>query len=323
MSEQSAHAPLLPVHPYRPDGGFDLTGVMFLFTSLMLTGAVLGYVAHFVNDLFWLILVFPLLIGLFVGAVGVRIVKSARIRNPMVGAAAGLAGGLFAMLCTHYFDYKQFADQAIAANPDVAQVIALSPEEKEEVIRSSDEPDELRAFFAAFDSFSGYMNLSAREGVSISNHGGKGINLGYYGTWIYWIVEVLVVAGITLAMVRGETKNPYCVHCGQWKTPSTLGSFGDPAGALQALGRGDLAGLVAAKPTAILNDTVLYAHGCATCAGAQTTADYKFVRFVATKDGKTQEQPLTHVSWPGATLVPVKDLFKEPAVAQPEVATQG
>src|SRR5688572_3621339 len=193
-SDSSATAatpsPLPPpytVKPYKPDGGTTMPGLMMLVGALVVTGAVLGFVAHFVAQAFYLILVFPFLIGLGLGAVGVRMVRAGRVRNPLIGGLAGFVGGALAMFMMHYFDQQKFRDEAFSAEPEFAQVVKLPPEERQQFLAdldAADREDAARGLRAA-DSVLGYLDLQAHYGVTIGKpgrSGDRGINLGYYGS---------------------------------------------------------------------------------------------------------------------------------------------
>src|SRR5688572_23666354 len=242
-------SPLPPPYttmPFRADGGTTMAGLMMLIGALVVTGAILGYVAHLISQAFYLILIFPFLIGLGLGAVGVRMVKAGRVRNPLIGGLAGFLGGALAMFMMHQFDQQKFRKEAMTEQPGFAQLVSLSSEERQQILGDVDpvqREDMLRVLRAA-DSVPGYLDLQAHYGVTIGKPGrtgDKGMNLGYYGSYIYWLVELLVVAGVTYGMVYGATKEPFCAGCEQWKRPKVLGFFGtEPTMAAAAVESGDL-----------------------------------------------------------------------------------
>ncbi len=47
------------VRPHRPDFKFDSLGLFNLAATLALAGGAAGYVAHFLSQWFYLVLVFP------------------------------------------------------------------------------------------------------------------------------------------------------------------------------------------------------------------------------------------------------------------------
>jgi hypothetical protein len=307
--------PPFSVRPYAPDGGTTMPGIMMLVGALVVTGAVLGFIAHFIAQAFYLILVFPVLIGLGIGAVGVRMVKAGRVRNPWIGGIAGFLGGALAMFMMHYFDQQKFRDEAIETQPGFAQVLEMSQEERQEFFGEL-EPHErdgaMRAIRAA-ESVPGFLELQAHYGVTIGKpgrSGESGINLGYAGSYIYWLIELLVVAGITYAMVRSATREPFCADCEQWKSPKVLGFFGaEPALATAAVQSGDLAKIGRSSPTQEITNVRLTAHACDGCVD-KGEADLKLELLTTDKEGKLQSKMLAHMTYPAKALPDLVTIFQ-------------
>ncbi len=297
------------VAPYKSDGQYDLSGAIMLISAMALAGGIVGVAAHYVEKIFWLIIVFPVLIGLAMGLVGTNMVKRAHLRNPMIGVLAGLLGGITAMGTMHYLDFEEYRSK-LNANENVILLKKLPPAELEQVIAESKEPAMLRATLEATASFKRFMDFEAMTGVEISNHGSSPMNLGYYGSYIYWGVEVLIVMGIAVATLRSECARPYCAACREWKKQTTLGGFsGMSTDASKALSDGDVAGLQACGPTPELTHLVLYDNTCPACNGRQSPSDLKLVHFSKQKNGKKSETTIKHISWPGEATAVVRSLF--------------
>src|SRR3954465_10684243 len=204
--------------PYQPDHGYTTGGLLMLIAALAGVGAVLGYIAHIISQWIYLIIVFPGLIGLGIGLVGTRMVKSGRIRNPWLGGLAGFGAGIFAMLVMHYTDYEQFRS-TMAGAPLALRELAQLPPERIPQDRPADLTPEqwlhLQQLLPLLriQSFPQFMDWQARMGVTISGtHGSSNsdINLGHIGSYIYWLIEMLIVAFVTFAMVKQATAEPYC-----------------------------------------------------------------------------------------------------------------
>src|SRR5438034_170826 len=103
--------PTFPTPPYTPHHGYTAGGLLMLIAALGTIGAILGYITHLIASHFYFIILFPLLIGLAIGAIGSRMVKVGRLRNPWLGGLAGFLAGVFAMTSMHYFDYEEFRSQ--------------------------------------------------------------------------------------------------------------------------------------------------------------------------------------------------------------------
>src|SRR5262249_8509816 len=143
----------------------------------------------------FLVIVFPLLIGLGEGGaclVGIRVGK---LRHPALACVLGIFGGILTMFFVHFFFFLFFRN-------------AIAPG----------------------TAFARFLNDLASVGVTISRTtgGGSGMNLGYVGTWIYWIVEVLIVAGVSGAFCWIWARRPFCTRCNTWKTSRVLGTVQPP-----------------------------------------------------------------------------------------------
>ena len=307
--------PKYDVRPYQPDGGFTASGLITMLGAMLVAGAAIGFAAHFVSQLFYQIILFPVLIGLFLGFVGTRLVKFANLRNPLLGGLAGLVGGAAAMTMMHYFDYQAFRREAAAEAPDVVAVASMPPAQRETEYPQFEDPVLVRRLVAAFESFPGFIDFSAHEGVEIKKGGGKGLNLGYAGTYIYWLVELLIVAGITFAMVRKQTTEPFCTECALWKPYRRLGAFGgSPDTALAGVTSGDVNAIAAAQPGAINSPLELHVAECGNCKRAE--AAVKLEQLSTNQKGQLERKVLVHTVWP-AEAVPVLDRLFAPPPAPP------
>lgn len=295
--------------PYKPDNGFTVNGLVLLTTALALAGSALGYVAHHISRHFWLVLIFPLLLGFALGWVGVKMIVQGKIRNPWIGGFAGLLGGFFSMLVMHHSSYTHDRDEAISSSPVIKKIMDLPKDQREALLADAeaDDPDAVPTL-RALESFPAYLNLRAREGVSIGRGGSNGINLGYVGTWIYWVIEVALVAGVTFAMTYKQTKEPFCAECESWKTKRVLGSVGDQGTASVAIASGDANALARSGPN-VDSDCILAAHVCPTCQGQKSDIDLLLTRFTRNGKGELTENKLSHHSWPGTTFPVVSSLF--------------
>lgn len=315
--------------PYKPDGGYTTGGLLMLIAALAGVGAVLGYIAHIISQWIYLIILFPALIGLGIGLIGARMVKSGRIRNPWLGGLAGFGAGIFAMMVMHYSDYETFRSQLSSAPPALRELAKLPPEQIPQDRPADLTPDQwlhLQQILPLLrvQSFKQFMDWQAKMGVTIQgSHSSSsgGINLGYTGSYIYWLIEMLIVAGVTFAMVKDATAQPYCRCCDRWKTSKVLGFFGsgDAATLTSAVNNCDMATLAAAHPTQALTSLRLSAAACDTCLG-QNPIELKLEQINKDKKGNTETKILTHISTDPAILPTVAALFAPPAPPPPAPA---
>lgn len=308
--------PVLPLHtrfdatPYVPDGGFSIVGLVILFVGLAAAGIVMGVITHYVSKLIYFILVFPMLIGFAVGGVGALLVKWGKVRSPWVAGGAGLLAGILAMLTVHFLDYRQFMEDR-EADPLLKNVgkngrnliAALAPAGERELIKKE----------LAVDNLFDYIDYAAHRGVTIQHGAGRqgGMNLGYYGTYIYWIVEMLIVAGIVFGMTRKPAQEPFCTLTNEWKSAKCGDNFFVPievgsATAATALKEGDLGKLAeikaaGANSTGQTEPVRLYVLASPNHF-EQCTLEAKLVKFVAGKNGQQEEKELAVATYPSSAL---------------------
>jgi hypothetical protein len=64
--------------------------------------------------------------------------------------------------------------------------------------------------------FWGFMNYSAKQGVSIGKLGSEGIQLNETFTWLYWLIEFAAIETIIILLAYSAAKEPYCESCDRW-----------------------------------------------------------------------------------------------------------
>jgi hypothetical protein len=264
--------------PYESDGGFSALG-LFLTTGVGVAVAVAtGVAAAFIGRFFYAVLIFPLFIGAAVGAAQAWAVRHTKIRTPIACGAAGLIAGAVAVITIHYVEYVDFQgamSEAARDEESLRQAIASTPEvEEREYLQ---EALELSQVFSAeareVNSFTSYLDWSARQGVEISSSRGSStpLNLGHTGSYVYWGVEALIVALISAAMARSRASEPFCVTCDAWKTQRELGVVSAKAKAVaEIVEAGRLADLPA-LPATSGEQTAISVYECPGCAPEEHT----------------------------------------------------
>jgi hypothetical protein len=247
-------------HPYSSDGGFSATGLFLTTVVGIAVAVVLGVAAGIVGQFFYAVLLFPIGIGLAVGAAMHWVIQYTKIRTPVACGVAGLVAGIVAAATMHYCNYVCFQRQMQEAALDEKEMLA-------DLATTSDasERDYLRAALAEYqadpevaaarevDSITSYMDFSARQGVEISPMHGQssGLNLGYTGTYVYWATEAFIVAFIAAAVARRRASAPFCLKCDNWKATRELGALSAAPKAVAELVQSgrlmDLSGIPASK----------------------------------------------------------------------------
>ena len=262
---------------FQADGGVSLIGLPILIVALLVGAIALGWLASFIGQWFYLVFFFPIGLGFGLVLVGVAVAGLAKMRNIALGALLGLIAGVLTMVTMHFFDYWR----TTAGVPGAASVTFLQ-----------------------------YMDRQATEGVVIGSRGG-GFNLGYVGSWVYWIVEMLIVAGISLLGMAGSAMNPFCVKCDRWKDERKLGTVDhdNPDLIKGYFTEGDLESLREFIPlTSIPGRFHFTAHVCPNCRHREAIV----VKLEdKTSDGQGQESTteLAQLTFPGAALRDFESMF--------------
>lgn len=239
---------------YRSDGKVSTAGAVNMLISIGVTGMALGWLAHTISQFFYLIFVFPAAIGAGVGFAGKWMIRRYKVRAAALCFVAGAVAGIFAMVTMHYLDFRDFAAE-MSASPDYAALqevagMSLDALKLQSVPGESwtqEELDGVRAVVTAVESFPAYMNLAARDGVQIGSATSAqddGINLGYVGSWIYWVIEAIFVAGIASTMMSGSARVPFCGDADAWMIDEVIGGMaGEKKAIADAVAAGELARL--------------------------------------------------------------------------------
>jgi hypothetical protein len=315
--------PAFEVTPYRPDGGFSQLGSLLAIGLSLVGGLVLGYAAWFVSQWFFLVLIFPFLIGLALGGLGRLGVRLGKVRSPFMAGLAGFCGGCVAMIAMQYFEYLQFQKdmekihpglRAMAADPNLGKMLMLQPDKED---KNAPDPEKAVAWLqdaVKVNDFLGYIDFSARQGVQLtSTRGGgkdRGINLGYHGSYIYWGIELLIVAGVAFAMTRGAAAEPFCTACNNWKQERPVGTLSHSAAhCSEAVSRGTLTKLIEPPAAGAPIETLtLAAAVCPNCL-TNSPVDVKLERLTVSAKGEQQRATLAHVTYPGEALDALDRLF--------------
>jgi hypothetical protein len=171
----------MPARPYRPSGSSDPGSLPILIAGSLVVGIAAGVVESIVGQWLHLLIVFPLLAGLAVGAFAAWLVARRRIRAPLAAAVVAGLGGLTTQLAYHVTDYVRFRAEL-----------------EETVRKSGHTADEALEAATGSPGFTGYMIFRAEQGVTIKRAGQSsdgGTKVSGVGTFILWGVEVLLALG--------------------------------------------------------------------------------------------------------------------------------
>ncbi len=208
---------------YSPENGYEMNHLTLLFLALLGSGVLLAFAVDFISQWIYLVIVFPLLMGLALGYVGSKICEAQKIRKPLAAGVIAIVACILVDLAMHGISYYKFQKVMNELDDNVKTFLALSAEEQAKSIEQSNLDPATRADYEALveaskvHSFPEYFLYQAKQGVSISRHAGKGTNLGFYGTFIYWLVELGFLIYPCFIAVRETCAESYCGRCQNWK----------------------------------------------------------------------------------------------------------
>ena len=194
----------------------SLRGMLLLFSVVLLVGIIIGGLASLIRNFIYLIIIFPMLMGAVAGYFIKAIVVTEKIRSPFVVVLAGIFSAVLIFGSMHFVDYLQFRSRV--AKQIQAQVIAEYGEPAmDEKVQAY--IDSVLVKQTGMSGFIGFFLLEAKQGVSISSlesgNNGSGMNLGVF-TWLYWLVEMGFIGGVSISSAYKIAKSLFCEHCDAW-----------------------------------------------------------------------------------------------------------
>jgi hypothetical protein len=211
-----------------------------LFLLILLAGPLLGAVVALVSYHFiYLIIAFPLVMGWVGGYVMAQGVWWGKVRDAMIAATFGILLGLCVYGSYRYVEYRLVRNEVRA---DIVKELKTGfgvevVKEMEVELGMSDEAiadeffDEILREETGQAGFLGVILLDAQEGMSISptRYGSdtEGRNIGTPLTWLYWVFEIVVMAGIAAYVASHAAQRPFCERHDRWYAEKrSLGGVG-------------------------------------------------------------------------------------------------
>jgi hypothetical protein len=196
---------------YQPSNIAPTQGKQLLAISSVVAGIAIGGVAGFVSQWFYLIILFPIVMGGASAAAIAWAVKKGKVRNPLIAAAFAALSGLVLYGTMNYVQYLLFMQQQI--------------KEAQTYLPNSDRATINQFIDTALQSQTGssgvvgYIKLSAQNGITITKAGRSsksGIHLDETLTWIYWAIELAVIEGLAIASAFAAASAPFSEDANDW-----------------------------------------------------------------------------------------------------------
>jgi hypothetical protein len=274
--------PRFDTEPYRVTGPSPLAGTLLLIAVLPVAGLLVGLLGSYISQWFNPVVLFPLAMGALVGGMGWVLVKAGKARGPVVLEVATVLTAGVTILGLHYGQYFRQLNAWEQQFPGILARGVSSPRE-----------------------FGRYIDREAEDGVTIGKPdiGNKVINLGYVGSYIYWIVEAGFVGFMIFVLLRLGAEAPLCELCQRWKKERMLGLLSDRPPDLVSGLLLDGHVLTLLKQARLYGEEglVLKAAACPAC-GPEASVDVALEQLTRNAKGQKQTKKLERVRYPGEVL---------------------
>ena len=264
--------PLEPALPSKPVSKRSFV-IAFIFFSLLtiLWGLVFGFMVGVLSNLLYLVFLFPLAIGIYNGKMIADVVEKAKVRKPTQVVILSILSAVAIYGMIHYGRYAGFI---VRASVEIYPGMSEALEEKNLSVAKAFLDYALKEE-TGHPGFVGYILYKANEGVSIGRLSrSSSLNLGPVLTWLYWLLELGIILGLTIQKARKPIGASFCESCGSWYdgerhlggTASANESF-----LLDLIRQKDFAGLrKLMEPNAEVPSLEVYFQGCQVCGKSQS-----------------------------------------------------
>jgi hypothetical protein len=240
-SVQPPAAPYAATAAAQPNVVIPIGSILLLFLITLVGAPLLGGIVAFVAQYIYLILLFPFVAGAAGGFMVAQGVRWGKVRDATVAAIFGLLLGLFVYGSYRYIEYFLFRN-------DVRAEIVKEMEAEfgwADATVADEVFDEVLLEETGKTGFLGKVLFDAKIGMSVAytrsasaalDGTDSGVNIGTTLTWVYWLFEVAVFAGVSSFMAMEAAKRPFCEYHDRWyKKEKSLGGV-NPSQAENAIG---------------------------------------------------------------------------------------
>ncbi len=204
---------------YRASNHVSFGGFLLLLVLAVVAGAALGGILFAVDYYihFYLVLMFPILAGAIAGGLLARGVYSAKVRSPFVAFIVGLVCGVLIFAVYHVASYY------VGFRGDVRAIYVENAGEEPTDAELTEFIDFVLEDEVNDTGFVGYLKLIAKDGFSITrtaSSSSSGIDLQGNAVFIYWGVEILIVALFAAFMAARAAGEPFNEDANEWYGPA-------------------------------------------------------------------------------------------------------
>lgn len=187
--------------PYKPSNKVPSAGFTRLTVTALIGGLAIGGAASFIGQFFYLIVLFPILMGTGGGFLQSYAVNRGKVRNPLIA-------GTFAILMGAIICGTMHGGTYLTGKEKFKQASNFTEEELDNLLQDQ----------TGSKGFLGYQKFLAQQGVGISYRSSK-FELKNEWAWGYWAIELAIISGITAVMAFAAAKEPFCENSDEWYLP--------------------------------------------------------------------------------------------------------
>jgi hypothetical protein len=194
--------------PYKPSNVAPASGVQLTLLISILSAVLSGGILSFVARFFYLIILFPAVLGGAIGFASSIGVKKGKVRNPLIAAGIAAIAALVGYGSLNYGQYLTFRQSAAEEITKSGGTTAANMDELIDKVLSDETGNK---------GFVGYIQFSAKQGMQITrSRGGNGIKLDETFTYIYWLIELAIIEGIAIWIATKAASEPFCEQSQDW-----------------------------------------------------------------------------------------------------------
>lgn len=197
------------------NSGNKLAAWSFLPLSLLIFigGALIGLLVFGVSRLIYIVIIFPFFMGIAGGVIAEKLITKYKMTKPEIGLIIGLITGLIIYSTFYFAGYQLFKVEASNMLKD--ELMTAYGSVDHEIIDLM--LNEFLSEETGHTGIQGYIALKAKTGVSIGQISGiHYFTLGPVLSYIYWIIELIIIGGFAALGGKKAASRPFCETCSDW-----------------------------------------------------------------------------------------------------------
>ena len=192
QTRKAAVRPVYYARVWQSDDGCPPLGLALAFALCLMAaagiGAALGALAH----LAYVVVLFPLIVGVLLGAAGVAAVRLGHVRNAAIAMTLGLISALACVMVMHLVAHIQY--------------VARSPE------------------FANRDFVNWFILEATGPGIGALRRADPMLPLRELGSWGARLADLVIMGVVAAVLMRMQAVEPYDPYVRMWKLRREIGT---------------------------------------------------------------------------------------------------